>query len=129
MMRAMIAAVALQAAVAMNLGIHVHHRPSGRPHILLSEGVIPGVDADEVENCVVEAENPAEASACADPPLDPNRPKLAKWEIEGYLDSGEGNPQVDGRRGTHGLDECLAEAENAQETADCYADYNVTPPV
>ena len=69
--------------------------------------------------------NAAEASACADPPS--KKVKLAKWEIPGYLETGEGKKPTC-RRGTHGLDECLAEAGNAQETADCYEDYGVKPP-
>ena len=91
----------------------------------MSEGAIPGVDPDEVEQCVVESENPAEAAACADPPLDPERIKADKWDIPGYLATGEGKGPTGCRRGTHGLEECLAEAENAKETEDCFDDYGV----
>ena len=82
------------------------------------------------EECVVDAENAAEAEACKDPPLK-RVVKMPKWEIDGYAESGAkrpGAPNPNCRRGTHGLDECLAESESAQETADCYADYGATPP-
>jgi hypothetical protein len=131
-MRSAVLVIALQGALALRLVPIGMLAPSmSRPRsaqVCLGKGVIPGIDADEVEECVVQSENPAEASACADPPLDPKRPKLAKWEIQGYKATGEGKGPTNCRRGTHGLDECLAEAENAGETADCYEDYGVAPP-
>jgi hypothetical protein len=132
MMRSIAFVAVLHGSLALQLGgMGPLARATSQSRFLpvrLSKGIIPGFDADEVENCVVESENPAEAAACADPPADPTRPKLSKWEIPGYLSSDEGRGPTNCRRGTHGLDECLAEAENAKETADCYEDYGVAPP-
>ena len=82
-----------------------------------------------VEECIVDAENASEAAACKEPPLE----KVAKVDgkIKGYAESGAKRPGAANpncRRGTHGLDECLAESESAEETADCYADYGASPP-
>lgn len=84
------------------------------------------VDTDE---CIVEAENPAEAEECLAPATE-RPPRADKWDIDGYLPKGDGKGMPSGscRRGTHGLEECLAEAENADQTADCYEDYGVAPP-
>ena len=57
------------------------------------------------EECIVNAENAAEAEACKDPPLK-RVVKMPNSEIDGYAESGAkrpGAPNPDCRRGTHGL--------------------------
>jgi hypothetical protein len=152
-MRALIFALILQGTLAMQLGVLAPRSQVAlrRADLLLSEvrpawspslppsstRVLIGLwctreqkPVISEEECIVDAESAAEADACKDPPLK-QVVKMGKWEIDGYAESGAkrpGAPNPNCRRGTHGLDECLAESESAEETADCYADYGASPP-
>jgi len=79
---------------------------------------------DRLLECVVDAESAEEIAACAEPPTD--SPITGLEPIVGEPLKGI---KSSCRRGTHGLEECLAESEDAQQTADCYEDYGVAPPV
>lgn len=93
------------------------------PYVAQASNEAPAsVDIDG-EECVVDAESAEEIQACAEPftdsPITGLEPIVGE-PLKGYSTSC--------RRGTHGLEECLAESENAQQTADCYEDYSVAPP-
>ena len=149
-MRCLLIVLVVQGVVSLQLGVvHLRQPAPSRALVVLSE-VLLANDASAIrdcesshkmgvraqnpvvseEECIVNAENAAEAEACKDPPLK-RVVKMPNREIDGYAESGAkrpGAPNPNCRRGTHGLDECLAESENAQEIADCYADYGATPP-
>ena len=92
---------------------------AGQP--LLAE---PATQAQGVDECIVDAENAAELSACADP-ADPSLAPTAGATVTGSGVSVSAESKRKALMGPAGsLQECLSEAEGGAEVDECKLDYD-----
>lgn len=82
----------------------------------------------DVQECLVDAENAAEQAACLGetPPVDAVAPvarEPTKGDDDGTVLAANGRDMMLGFH-AQSIDECLVEAENASEIAECQSDYD-----
>ena len=92
---------------------------AGQP--LLAE---PAAQAQGVDECIVEAENALELSACADTSTPSSAPTASAGTAESGVAISEESKRSALMGAAESLQECLSEAEGGAEVEECEMDYD-----